>query len=140
MLITPAELGDIALLVQYDLESNQTAWNYQEYLESFQNNKIYVAKMNDIIVGAIVLRTVIDQMEILQFWIRREYQYRGFGTMFLNWLIDFARGDDIKVLNLEVRVNNEVAVAMYKKFGFIIANVRRQYYDGQDAFTMVRSC
>jgi ribosomal-protein-alanine N-acetyltransferase len=40
---------------------------------------------------------------------------------------------------LEVRVNNEAAIALYKKLGFGIANtVPRYYYDGSDAHVMVK--
>jgi ribosomal-protein-alanine N-acetyltransferase len=40
---------------------------------------------------------------------------------------------------LEVRINNEAAIALYKKIGFGIANtVRRYYYDGSDAHVMVK--
>lgn len=48
-----------------------------------------------------------------------------------------ARGSDL--ISLEVRVTNQVAQAMYEKFGFRIVDTRRGYYveTNEDAFVMV---
>ena len=41
-------------------------------------------------------------------------------------------------MTLEVRVGNQAAQALYRRFGFAIAGTRVRYYtdDGEDAFVM----
>ena len=40
------------------------------------------------------------------------------------------------MITLEVAVNNEPAISLYKKFGFEIISTRKNYYDNVDAYLM----
>jgi [ribosomal protein S18]-alanine N-acetyltransferase len=65
------------------------------------------------------------------------YQGRGVGRQLLNELLHFAEGG---VVYLEVRTDNEAAIALYRSVGFAQVGVRRRYYriSGADAYTMRR--
>ncbi|OBI97375.1 ribosomal-protein-alanine N-acetyltransferase [Mycobacterium alsense] len=65
------------------------------------------------------------------------YQGRGIGRRLLDELLDFAAGG---VVYLEVRTDNEAAIALYKSAGFTQVGLRRRYYrvSGADAYTMRR--
>ena len=65
------------------------------------------------------------------------YQRRGIGTRLLAELLEFADGG---VVYLEVRTDNEAAIALYRGAGFEQIGVRRHYYriSGADAYTMRR--
>ena len=42
-------------------------------------------------------------------------------------------------VNLEVRVSNVKAIALYQKFGFKNVSVRKRYYsNGEDAYLMIK--
>lgn len=53
-------------------------------------------------------------------------------------LLDFAGPDS--VVYLEVRTDNEAALALYRSLGFVSVGLRKRYYrvSGADAFTMRR--
>lgn len=63
----------------------------------------------------------------------------GVGTLLLEALLDAAdrRGGPVF---LEVRTDNEPAIALYTKYGFHIIGLRKNYYhpSGADAYTMRR--
>jgi ribosomal-protein-alanine N-acetyltransferase len=67
------------------------------------------------------------------------YQGRGGGRALLAALLGVADAADAPVF-LEVRTDNDPAVALYRSCGFEVAGMRRNYYQpsGADAFTMVR--
>jgi len=63
------------------------------------------------------------------------YQGQGVGRRLLDELLDFAGGG---VVYLEVRTDNEAALALYRSTGFEQIGLRRRYYrvSGADAYTM----
>lgn len=56
-------------------------------------------------------------------------QERGIGSCLLKLIIARARDYQIRRVSLEVRVDNESAQRLYRKFGFQPNYVRRNYYD-----------
>jgi ribosomal-protein-alanine N-acetyltransferase len=65
------------------------------------------------------------------------YQGHGIGRRLLDELLAFARDG---VVYLEVRTDNEPAIALYRSVGFAQIGVRKRYYrvSGADAYTMRR--
>ena len=65
------------------------------------------------------------------------YQGQGIGRRLLDELLKFADGG---VVYLEVRTDNEVAIALYRGRGFEQVGLRRRYYrvSGADAYMMRR--
>jgi [ribosomal protein S18]-alanine N-acetyltransferase len=61
---------------------------------------------------------------------------QGIATVLINRL--FEEGGARSPYTLEVRVSNREAIAMYERFGFRSAGVRRSYYhdNGEDALIM----
>lgn len=66
------------------------------------------------------------------------FQGRGIGRRMLTELLDVAGPDS--VVHLEVRTDNEPAIALYKGFGFTTVGLRKRYYrmSGADAYSMRR--
>jgi [ribosomal protein S18]-alanine N-acetyltransferase len=65
------------------------------------------------------------------------YQGQGVGRHMMEELLEYASGGTIF---LEVRTDNEAAIALYESLGFINVGLRRRYYraSGADAYTMRR--
>ena len=65
------------------------------------------------------------------------YQGRGIGRRMMTELLEYASGGTIF---LEVRTDNEAAIALYESLGFVNVGMRRRYYraSGADAYTMRR--
>ena len=60
----------------------------------------------------------------------------GIGTMLLDTLIEWARAEDITKVELKVRVDNQRAISLYHKLGFVdeghlknAMKVGKVYYD-----------
>ncbi|WP_287005255.1 MULTISPECIES: ribosomal protein S18-alanine N-acetyltransferase [Gordonia] len=63
----------------------------------------------------------------------------GYGRALLHVMLDVADAADAPVY-LEVRTDNDTAIALYERNGFVRRGVRRNYYQpsGADAYTMAR--
>ncbi|WP_374727487.1 ribosomal protein S18-alanine N-acetyltransferase [Haloactinomyces albus] len=68
-----------------------------------------------------------------------EYQGRGIGRALLRSLLNKADEWQARTF-LEVRTDNDAAVALYREHGFEVVGVRKRYYQpsGADAHTMMR--
>jgi len=65
------------------------------------------------------------------------YQGQGIGRRMMTDLLDYASDGTVF---LEVRTDNEAAIALYESLGFVNVGLRRRYYraSGADAYTMRR--
>ncbi len=82
-------------------------------------------------------RTPPFEYEVHTIGVDPAYQGRGIGRRLLDELLAFADGG---VVYLEVRTDNEAAIALYASAGFERIGLRRRYYrvSGADAYTMRR--
>lgn len=79
-----------------------------------------------------------DDAELMTIGVGRAYQRQGIAAALLAALIDRARAQGARRMLLEVRVDNDPALALYERFGFRRMGLRRRYYQpgGIDAYTM----
>ena len=110
-----------------------TTYNTKEYLT---NDKyiILVNVDNNINAFLIVLKN-IDTYELEVIYVAEKNRKKGIATKLLNYFEDnYLNKNDVVLL--EVAVNNEKAINLYKKFDFNIINTRPKYYKDNDAYIM----
>ncbi len=103
------------------------------YIES-DNYLVLVNDDNKINAFLIVLKG-IDSFDIEVVYVQDDSRRKGIATNLLLFLIN-NYGNDKKAIFLEVAVNNNRAIALYKKMEFEIVNVRKKYYENIDAYVM----
>jgi ribosomal-protein-alanine N-acetyltransferase len=83
--------------------------------------------------------TVLDECTINKIACRSDLRRHGYSTRLLNHLINKVCGNCVKVLLIEVRESNDIAIAFYKKSGFIKKGLRKEYYSDtkEDAILML---
>ena len=76
--------------------------------------------------------------ELMTLGVARRFERRGIARALLNALIAAARHQGASRMLLEVRVDNDPALGLYRSAGFIVMGRRRRYYQPEDvdAFTM----
>lgn len=79
-----------------------------------------------------------DDAELMTIGVSGTHQRRGIAARLLATLVDEARRQGAARMLLEVRVDNDPALALYERFGFVRLGLRRRYYqpEGIDAYTM----
>jgi ribosomal-protein-alanine N-acetyltransferase len=65
-------------------------------------------------------------------------QFAIFHRRLWRFLVDGGRSAHQHMVTLEVRVSNETAQALYRKYGMTVTGKRKKYYsdNGEDAFIM----
>ena len=91
---------------------------------------------NDKSIGYLEYSLIYDRMEIDNFCVLDEYRNQGIGTKLLAHLVSLAINYRVINITLEVRVSNEVAINLYKKFGFREVALRKYYYGDEDGILM----
>ena len=81
---------------------------------------------------------VDDESHVNNIAVDPAWQGRGLGVAILVDLVRVALARGARHLTLEVRVGNEPALALYRRFGLAPVGVRRNYYPetGEDALVM----
>lgn len=79
-----------------------------------------------------------DVAQVMTIGVDPAAQRRGLGSVLLGALVQRARDLGAEAVLLEVRVDNEPALALYRRHGFELLGRRRRYYQPEDvdAFTL----
>ncbi len=96
----------------------------------------YLLINEDEIVGEIDYSLVVDEAEILYFYIIEEKRGNGYSKRLLEETINHLKAKGIKKIFLEVNENNIIAKNLYNNFGFYLINKRTNYYGNADALMM----
>lgn len=103
--------------------------------------RLFVWKDNDEIIGLVVITrgtyrvkhiAYIDKLAINQNL--NSSQRSGLGTVFFNEVINLLAEEGITKIELGVEVDNDRAVAFYKKLGFEIEGVRKKLLNREGQF------
>ena len=109
-------------------------------IENKINDKIsiiLVYEEENVIKGFLYAEDLIDNIDLLEIVVDKKYRNMFIGSKLIEYLIDNYCYYD-KSITLEVAVNNDVALKLYKKFGFKVVNTRKRYYGDIDAYLMKR--
>ncbi len=113
-----------------------------ELLQKLIHRNIVFAKIIDkkrkILGISICIEGVKKLANIVNFVIRKDYQNQGLGTLLLKkTLKEINKKKQFKFVTLNVNVDNDVAIKLYKKFGFnIIKKIENYYESGASSFLM----
>jgi len=108
-------------------------YDISQYLKD--EKYIILLHEDDVINGFIIVYKNIDYFELEAIVVNINFRKKGIASRLINFFEEkyTKKGDSIL---LEVAVNNEAAVSLYKKIGFEIINIRKKYYDKIDAYVM----
>ena len=113
-------------------------WNYNILKQELNNTNSYyiVCKQNNEIIGFAGIITIIDIAELNNIVVKKSYRGKGISTLLLENLIQIAKSNNCKQINLEVASTNIVAINLYKKFNFKQVGLRPKYYENADALLL----
>ncbi len=110
-------------------------------LEKELSNKMaiyFVALEDEKVVGYGGMWHVITEGYITNIAVDKDYRRKHIADAIVKKLIEYAVEKEMIGVSLEVRVSNASAISLYKKNGFVLEGVRKEYYDDnkEDAYIM----
>lgn len=130
--------------IERELFAGDDPWRAWAFEEELRAGHFYLgAYTDDGLVGyaglAVNGRPPNHEAEIHTIGVTKAWQHKGIGRAMLVELL--RRADERRApVYLEVRADNDAAIALYEQYGFSKLGIRPRYYQpsGADAYTMAR--
>ena len=115
---------------------NPNLFNY--FYEDFPKG-FWVCELNHKIVGFIVgVKLNNETAKILMLTVSEIYQNRGIGSNLLKVFLNEIILENIKKVDLEVKKTNYKGIKFYKRFGFEIVDIVKEFYENKDDAYIMR--
>ena len=138
--MTADHLGEVAELERICFSM---PWSRKMLAEELDNAlSAFLVALDDEgrVAGYAGLQVVLDEGYITNVAVRPDCRRRGVAGKLLQVFLDFAQGNRLAFLTLEVRASNYDAIALYGSRGFRSVGQRKNYYEHpkEDALIMTR--
>lgn len=139
--LRPLQDGDIETIAKLEQELfSSGAWSAAALEQEVHAPARYylVATLEDTLVGYAGYWYDGEDAELMTIGVSKQFQGQAIGSQLLQQLLANAKQQGAWRMLLEVRVDNDPALKLYKNHGFTIMSVRKRYYqpEGIDAYTM----
>lgn len=141
MTVRRATISDAKEIFAIEMECFSVPWSLDSIETELLNEDkklYYVVEDANGVVGYAGAWLVYDEGQITNIAIRPSARRQGFGAKLTSALIEecFKRG--MHEIFLEVRISNLSALSLYRKLGFTVKGMRKNYYSEpkEDAYIM----
>lgn len=163
MTIRKAIAADIARIVEIETRCFPTPWPRELLASYLGEDGFMVYEQDGAVIGYMILGIKIPSFlarlerrmlaalhgqeasleentgHIMNLAVDPPFRRRSIGSMLLQKGLEYLQSLGAKNCELEVRVNNEEAIELYRRFGFVIKEVIKNYYrNGDDAYLMAK--
>lgn len=135
--------SDLAAVRAIEALSFSNPWSDNTFRGEIQNTAVsfpmvVVRRPGETVVGHIVYWQIRDDVQVNNVAVHPDCRGLGLGEALMRYAIDRTREAGAAFMTLEVRQSNAPALALYKKLGFEVMGVRKNYYakPDEDAYVM----
>ncbi len=141
VVIAPMRNKDLRRVLRIEESVFPQPWSHRLFVEELAQRKTRAyraAWVGTAIVGFAGQMFLDDESHVNNIAVDPAWQGKGLGVAILVDLVRVALARGTRHLTLEVRVGNDPALALYRRFGLAPVGVRRNYYPetGEDALVM----
>ena len=135
--------SDLAAVRGIETLSFSNPWSDNTFRGEIQNTSVsfplvVVRRPGDTVVGYIIYWQIRDDVQINNIAVHPDCRGLGLGEALMRHAIARTREAGAAFMTLEVRPSNTPALTLYKKLGFEVMGVRKNYYTkpDEDAYVM----
>jgi len=127
------EEKDIPSVLAIENVSFSNPWRESTFLGEINNQSIsfpYVVVHKDLdkVIGYIIYWQIKAEVQISNIAIHPDFRRRGIAETILHQVIEELKRKGAEFITLEVRPSNTAALNLYRKLGFEILGIRKDYY------------
>ena len=136
--LSPLTAEDIAAAAELEARTYATPWSEQVFRDELAaaGRRYLKAEDDGSLVGYGGIMLVDEEAHITTVVVSPDHRGGRLGTRLVLALVDEAVESGARSLTLEVRVSNDAAQALYRRFGMAPVGVRKRYYVDEDALIM----
>jgi len=132
---------DIDQVYEIEQKSFPNPWTKQSFFQELTQNQFahyFIIEYENIIAGYCGMWIVMEDAQITNIAVFPKFRGKKLGEKLLSYVKDFAKEKGAYHISLEVRVSNQIAQNLYRKLGFEVIGVRKNYYtdNQEDAYIM----
>jgi ribosomal-protein-alanine N-acetyltransferase len=139
-MIEKANLSDLASVYKIEREvfsNDPFSMSKVSLRYHILKNRLYLIKIDNIIAGYILWLERKKYFRLYSLAIGKDFQNRGLAKKLLEYSF-LELSSTNKDFSLEVKVLNQSAINLYKKYDFEIKKVLKDYYEDCDAYLMYK--
>ena len=126
-------LADVTRVMKVEREVYEFPWTERIFSDCIRvGYQCWLALLAHEVVGHAVISVTAGESHILNLSIARNHQRKGFGSQFIEFLVEQARARAAQTMLLEVRPSNIAAISCYNAAGFNEIGSRKDYYPAND--------
>jgi len=135
--VQPQDLFSVIKIAHESLPERYNPTLFNNFYESFPQGFL-IAEKNHKIIGFIIgIKIHTDAAKILMLSVNIKQRRQGVGSALVLQFLQEMLSQNIDIVDLEVRTNNAIAIAFYKKHGFDVQEKISEFYqNGEDAYNM----
>lgn len=137
MEIRQARWAELEALRALQKTAHGTAWDEEIWKEQFGEERALVWVVDDPgkcrLAALLVAWRALNSIEIVDVAVAPRYRRRGIASAMLNTLAAVAGANGVERIVLEVREDNEPAIATYQNLGYRRLGRRSDFYDNGTA-------
>ena len=126
-------LSDIDRVMEVEREVYEFPWTERIFSDCIRVGYLcWLALRGQDVVGHAIISVVAGESHMLNLSIARRHQRQGYGSQFIEFLVEEARLRNAQTMLLEVRPSNIAAINCYNAAGFNEIGSRKDYYPAPD--------
>lgn len=128
--VKKATAGDIDFISRLEEKTFSSPWDKNSLLYAVNDpdTLFFIAEYNGDNAGYISAKYITGETDINNVAVSEKFRKKGIASALLTKLTEISEKLDCDFITLEVRFSNAPAINLYKKFGFTLAGVRKNYY------------
>ena len=140
LIIRPMTKDDVDSVYIVEEDCFVDPWSKESIRKELKNDlaRYLVAQLDNKIVGYIGVWFVVDEGHITNVAVHSKYRGKKIGDNLVKEMIQLCKQSNIVAMTLEVRASNSIAQNLYRKYGFKMGGIRKEYYSDnkEDAIIM----
>lgn len=140
IIIRPMTIDDVDEVYTVEEDCFVDPWSKDSIRKELKNDlaRYLVAEIDDKIVGYVGVWFVVDEGHITNVAVHSDYRGKKIGDRLVKEMVELCKENNLVAMTLEVRTSNTVAQNLYRKYGFKMGGIRKEYYSNnkEDAIIM----
>ncbi|MBE6115145.1 MAG: ribosomal-protein-alanine N-acetyltransferase [Erysipelotrichaceae bacterium] len=138
--MTLEDLPQVMVLEQENFSANPWHKEHFEYeLEENPFSKMFVLELDNEVIAYYGIWITFEECQITTIAVADAHKGKGYGNVMMESILHEAKEACCERISLEVRVSNERAQNLYRKYGFENISIRKNYYENtEDAYVMMK--
>ena len=140
IVIRPMTIDDVDEVYIVEEDCFVDPWSKDSIRKELKNNlaRYLVAQLDNKIVGYVGVWFVVDEGHITNVAVHSDYRGKKIGDRLVKEMVELCKENNLVAMTLEVRASNTVAQNLYRKYGFKMGGIRKEYYNDnkEDAIIM----